>query len=185
MTTNLSSYNNSLYKPGSAFKRLCWYLVNIIFFKSSLFPFYRIKIFLLRLFGSKVGKNIYIKPNVNIKYPWFLEIGNDVWIGEDVWIDNLGKVNIGNNVCLSQGSMLLCGNHDYTKTTFDLIVNSIILEDGVWIGAKAVICGGSVCRKDVVVSVGSIVSGELMPSGIYKGNPAIKIKDRIFRMQAE
>ncbi len=181
MSTNLASYNNSLYKPGPAFKRLCWYFVNALVFKSSLFPFYRIKTFFLRLFGSKVGKNISIKPNVNIKYPWFLEIGNNVWIGEEVWIDNLGKVVIGNNVCLSQGCMLICGNHDYTKTTFDLIINSIIIEDGVWIGAKATICGGAVCSNDSVVSVGSVVTGTLEPKGIYRGNPAVKTKERIFK----
>ncbi len=149
-------------------------------FKSSLFPFYKIKVFFLALFGASVGKNILIKPNVNIKYPWFLEIGNNVWIGEEVWIDNLGKVLIGNNVCLSQGCMLLSGNHNYSKSTFDLVVKDIVLEDGVWIGARSVICGGSVCHSHSVVSVGSVVTGKLDAMAIYKGNPAIKVKDRIF-----
>ncbi|MDZ7624210.1 MAG: hypothetical protein U5J96_07185 [Ignavibacteriaceae bacterium] len=85
------------------------------------------KIFALRFFGAKVGKGVIIKPCVNIKYPWFLEIGDNVWIGEEVWIDNLGKVKIGNNVCLSQGALLLCGNHNYKKETFDLIVGDITL----------------------------------------------------------
>ena len=79
-----------------------------------------------------------IKPSVNIKYPWRLTIGSFVWIGEGVWIDNLENVVIGDNVCISQGAMLLCGNHNYKKTTFDLIVGSITLEDGVWVGAQSV-----------------------------------------------
>jgi len=62
----------------------------------------KIKVKILKLYGAKVGYNVLIKPNVNIKYPWFLEIGNDVWIGENVWIDNLAQVTIGNDVCLSQ-----------------------------------------------------------------------------------
>jgi len=34
----------------------------------------RIKVFILKIFGAKVGENIVIKPNVNIKYPWFLKL---------------------------------------------------------------------------------------------------------------
>lgn len=178
MKANLATYNNSWYKPGSFLKRFCWYFVNLIIFKSSFFPFYKLKVFLLWLFNAKVGKNIFIKPNVNIKYPWFLEIGDNVWIGEKVWIDNLGKVSIGNNVCLSQGCMLLSGNHDYTKPTFDLIIKDIVLEDGVWIGAKAIVCGGVVCKDHAVLSVGSVATQNLEPMTINAGNPAISIRER-------
>ena len=179
MRTKLADYDNSWYQPGSSIKRACWYLVNLVFFKSSIFPFYIGKVFLLRLFGAKVGRNVLIKPNVNIKYPWFLEIGNDVWIGEKTWIDNLGKVSIGNNVCLSQGCLLLSGNHNYKKSSFDLLVKDIIIEDGVWIGAAAIVCGGVVCRDHSVLSVGSVATQSLEPFSIYSGNPAVKIKDRI------
>lgn len=182
--TNLGEYDNSWYKPGPRVKRWLWYVFNILFFKTSLFPLYRFKIFLLRLFGAKIGYNVLIKPLVNIKYPWFLEIGNNVWIGEQVWIDNLVKVSIGNNVCLSQACLLLTGNHDYTKTSFDLMVQSIVLEDGVWIGAKAVVCGGTICRSHAVVTAGSVATGELQAMGIYRGNPAVKIKERIIKEKA-
>jgi putative colanic acid biosynthesis acetyltransferase WcaF len=179
MNTNLGKYDNSWYRPGNPVKRWLWYLLNILFFKTPLFPFYKFKVFLLKLFGAKVGHNVLIKPLVNIKYPWFLEIGNNVWIGEQVWIDNLDKVSIGNNVCLSQACLLLTGNHDYTKTSFDLVIKPIVLEDGVWIGARAVVCGGTVCHHHAVVTVGSVAKGELEAMAIYRGNPAVKIKERI------
>ncbi len=175
---DLSKYDNSWYRPGPAWKRILWYWTNALVFNSSLFPFYRLKVFLLRLFGARIGKNISIKPCVNIKYPWLLEIGDNVWIGEKAWIDNLARVNIGNNVCLSQGCMLLTGNHDYTKQAFDLIINQVILEDGVWIGAKAIVCGGVICKRHSVLSVGSVATDDLEAAGIYKGNPALKVKER-------
>ncbi len=174
MTINLDEYNNSWYKPGLAFKRFIWYCINGLFFKSGIFPFYRFKAFILRLFGAKIGKGVLIKPYVNIKYPWFLEIGDYVWIGENVWIDNLGLVRIGSNVCISQGAYLLTGNHDYKKVTFDLIVKNIIIEDGVWIGAKSVVCPGVTCETHAILSVGSIVSSDMEAYSIYKGNPASK-----------
>ena len=71
------------------------------------------------------------------QYPWHLSVGDNSWIGEEVWIDNLADVEIGRNCCVSQGAMLLCGNHDYTKASFDLKTGTIVLKDGAWVGAKA------------------------------------------------
>ena len=181
ITTDLSTYNNDWYHPGNIFKRGIWYVVNLLFFKSSFCPFSGFKRMLLRYFGANIGKGVVIKPNVNIKYPWLLQIGDYTWIGENVWIDNLGMVSIGSNVCISQGAFLVGGNHDFTKTTFDLIVKPIILEDGVWIGAKSIVCGGAICHSHSLLTVGSIVSGVLEPYSIYTGNPAVKIKERIFK----
>ena len=131
------------------------------------------------MFGAKTGKNIILKPRINIKYPWFLEIGNNCWIGENVWIDNLTTVKIGNNVCISQGAYLLTGNHNYKKETFDLIVKEIILEDGVWIGAKSVVSPGVVCRSHSILTVGSIAVRDMEQYGIYQGNPAVLKKYRV------
>ncbi len=181
MKVDLATYNNSWYKPGNNVKRFIWHYTNLIFFKTGIFPFYGLKRFLLKLFGAKVGKNVLIKPHVNIKYPWLLQLGNNIWIGEEVWIDNLAEVKIADNVCLSQGALLLCGNHDYTKTTFDLMVKPIILEEGVWIGAKSIVCGGVVCSNHSIVSVASVLTSPTEPYGIYKGNPAQKIMQRVMQ----
>jgi putative colanic acid biosynthesis acetyltransferase WcaF len=178
--TNLSLYNNLPYHPGgNALKRVLWYYVNILFFKSGLFPFYGIKNSLLRLFGAKIGKQVEIKPCVNIKYPWRLIIGNEVWIGENVWIDNLVPVIIGNNVCISQGATLLTGNHNYKKDTFDLITGSIVLEDGVWIGAFAIVNNGITAASHAVLAGGSVATKNLDAYSIYQGNPAVKTRGRI------
>ena len=178
MKTDLKSFKNTEYQPGSALKRGCWYLVNSLFFKSYCFPFYGLKTLLLKGFGARVGKGVLVKPGVNIKYPWFLSIGDYVWIGENVWIDNLAQVTIGNNVCISQGAFLLTGNHNYSVSSFDLITQPITLEDGVWIGAKAIICPGVTCASHAVLSVGSVATHNLDSYGIYQGNPAQKLKER-------
>jgi len=119
-----------------------------------------------------------IKPGVNIKYPWKLQVGDNCWIGERAWIDNLDNVIIGNNCCLSQGALLLCGNHHYGKTTFDLITRPIVIEDGVWIGAQSTVTGGVTCSSHSVLAAGSVASTDMEPYGIYRGNPAVKVKER-------
>jgi len=176
---NLVAYNNSWYKPGNSIKRLLWYFANELVLKNTLIPFSFPRKFILQIFGAKIGKGVVIKPGVNIKYPWYLEIGDHCWLGEHVWIDNLAKVTIQDHVCISQGAMLLCGNHNYKKTTFDLMVNEIILEDGVWIGAKSVVCPGVTCKTHAILSVGSIANSDLEPYTIYQGNPAKKIRNRV------
>jgi putative colanic acid biosynthesis acetyltransferase WcaF len=178
--TDLSSYNNSWYNPGAGkIKILIWYFVNVVFFINPLNPLSGLKVLLLKMFGAKVGKGVVIKPNVNIKYPWLLEIGDYTWIGERVWIDNLAPVKIGKNCCLSQGSMLLCGNHNYKKTTFDLIVKGIILEDGAWVGAMSVVCPGVTLKSHAILTVQSVATETLEPYSLYKGNPAVKIRERV------
>ena len=180
-TTELSLYNNSWYNPGPGWKRALWVIVNAIFFNNGLAVFSSFKCRLLRIFGARVGGKVTIKQSVNIKYPWFLEIGDHVWIGEKVWIDNLAPVTIGDNVCLSQGALLLTGNHNFTKTTFDLMLGAIVAEDGVWIGAKAIVCPGVTCKTHSVLSVGSVATKNLEAYTIYQGIPAVKTKVRIIK----
>ncbi len=181
LKTDLSKFNNDWYKKGgSSVKRISWYILNAVFFNSA-FPIMSFKRFLLRLFGAKIGKGVVIKPFVNIKYPWRLRIGNHVWIGERVWIDNLGLVVLHDNTCVSQGAMLLCGNHHYKKVAFDLIVGNITIEEGAWIGAQCVVCPGVKVGSHAVLTVNSVATARLEPWSIYQGNPAVKIKARVIK----
>ena len=63
---------------------------------------YGLKRWVLRRFGARVGRGVLIKPNVHIKYPWHLEVGDNVWIGERAWIDNFVSVRIGSSAVVSQ-----------------------------------------------------------------------------------
>lgn len=171
MKTDLKSYNNSWYSPGKGFLiRTLWYFVNAIIFTNHLIPFSQLKVLILKCFGAKVGTGVVIKPNVNIKYPWLLTIGDYSWIGESVWIDNLAQVTIGNNCCISQGALLLCGNHNFKNPNFDLIVKEIHIKDGAWVGAKSVICPGVTVGEDCVITVGSVIRHSTHPNNIISQN---------------
>jgi putative colanic acid biosynthesis acetyltransferase WcaF len=177
--SDLSTFKNDWYHPGASLpKRVLWFILSAIFFTSR-FPVNPFKIFLLRLFGARIGRGVVIKPSVNIKSPWSLEIGDFTWIGESVWIDNLVQVRIGSHACISQGALLLTGNHNYKKSSFDLMAGEIIVADGAWVGAKAVVCSGVTCASHSILTAGSIAVSDLEPYGIYQGNPAVKIRDRV------
>ncbi|WP_341225025.1 WcaF family extracellular polysaccharide biosynthesis acetyltransferase [uncultured Arcticibacterium sp.] len=178
---DLAKYDNSWYDHGSLIRRLLWLIIGRLFI-NTYFPIpAKFKVNVLRLFGAKLGSNIMIKPKVNIKYPWLLEIGDNTWIGEQVWIDNLDYVKIGANVCLSQGVMLLTGNHDYKSSTFDLMVGNITLGDGVWIGAKSLVAPGAICQENAVLGAASLLSKNVPANEIWSGNPAIFIRKRIIK----
>jgi putative colanic acid biosynthesis acetyltransferase WcaF len=75
--------------------------------------------------------------------------------------------------------MLLCGNHNFSVSGFDLTVEEIRLEDGVWLGAKSIVTPGVTCGSHAVLTVGSIASKNLEAYSINRGNPAEKIKSRV------
>lgn len=174
----LSGYKSLYHHKKSVSIQAVWYFVSLLVFESAWFPVYLFKSRLLRLFGAQIGSGIVIKPKVYIKYPWMLEMGNHVWIGEGVRIDNLADVKIGSDVCISQNSFLLTGNHDYRSDTFDLVIGSITIEDEVWVGASVVVCPNTFLSKGTVVSVGSVISGTTIVNQVYRGNPAIVTRPR-------
>lgn len=177
----LATFSTGNFDKGTGFiKQMLWYMTNALIVRASWNPCMGIKIRLLKLFGARIGNGLVIKNNVNIKFPWKLILGNDVWIGENVWIDNLDKVVIGDDVCISQGALLLTGNHDYTLSTFDYRNAPITIEEGAWIGAKSVVCPGVTVHAYAISTVGSIVTKDMEAYGIYQGNPAVKIRVRKF-----
>jgi len=179
--SDLSKFKKDDYINGNQnpYKKFFWYYVNAIIFQSSLFPFNKLKIFLLRLFGAKIGSGVNIKTMVYIKFPWRLEIGNFVWIGEKVWIANEAEVKIGNNVCISYECLIMTGGHNYKKQYFDVYAYPIVIEDGVWLGAQSSVVGGITLGSHAVLAMKSVANRNLEPYGIYRGNPATKLKDRI------
>lgn len=178
----LGNFNGSDFGKGAGkVKIMMWYIVNALVVRASWNPFMGVKIWLLRRFGAKIGKGLVIKNNVIIKSPWNLVIGDDCWLGEGCWIDNLDSVTIGSNVCISQGALLLTGNHDYTDPTFSYRNAPIVVEDGAWIGAKTVVCPGVTVHENAILTVGSVATKDMVANGIYQGNPAVKIRERVIK----
>ncbi len=176
----LDLYDNGWYRPGrSKPVMVLWYFVNVLFFINPLNPLSGLKVRLLRLFGARIGRGVVIKPGVNIKYPWRLTVADHVWIGERVWIDNLADVVIESHVCISQGAMLLTGNHNYKKPTFDLMIAPITLETGAWVGAQSLVTPGVTLKSHSILSAGSVATTDLMPFTIYAGQPAVEVRKRV------
>lgn len=173
----LGEYNNAWFDRGkSVWFELAWIFVSI--FLASSFPGSWLRKSLLSAFGAEISRGVVIKPRVRVKFPWKLAIGSDSWIGEGVWLDNLADISIGSDCCLSQGVYVCTGNHDWSKPSFDLVVQPVTIADGSWIGAFACIAPGVVVGNDAVVAMGSIVNTDVAAASVVQGNPAKHLKNR-------
>lgn len=180
MEVDLSKFDagKNLDRGKSKYVEGFWYVIKILFFLSA-FPWPNIlKRRILIFFGAKIGKQVIIKPRVNIHFPWKLEIGNNSWIGEEVFILNFELIRIGDNCCISQRSFLCGGNHDYRDPTFKYKNEPINIKKGVWVGAQSFVGPGVVINDNAVITAGSIVLKNQPAQKICSGNPCKPIKDR-------
>lgn len=158
---NLAAYENQFYDPGrGVFVRTVWYYFSLILLESSWFPVSRLKCSILRLFGAQMGQGVVIHPNVRIKYPWKLRVGDNCWIGRDAWIDNLDTVTLESDVCVSQGAYLCTGSHDHRSATFDLKTGPIVIKHGAWICCRATVLGGSTVPRMTLVPANQVFSSK-------------------------
>ena len=178
----LAKFDRKSYRPGrGVLVRTAWFFIGLPMLKCALLPSSAVRRVLLRTFGSKIGKNVVIKPGTRVKYPWRLSIGDNSWLGEDCWIDNLADVSIGNDVCVSQAAYICTGNHDRCDPAFGLIVRPVILRDGSWVGARVTVCPGVEFGEGAMATAGSVVTRNISAWEIHSGNPARFVKERVLR----
>ena len=178
---DLSIYDNSDFDRGTRrWKEAVWALARYLFFQNA-FPWpSSLRCALLRAFGAKIGRNVVIRANVNISFPWRLAMGDHVWIGEDVGILTLAPVTIESNVCLARRCYLSTGSHDFRREDFKLKVAPILIRQGSWIAIGSLVVAGVTIGEGAVVSAGSVVLRDVPANCLVRGNPA-QIVCEIFR----
>ena len=170
---DLSRYDNRDFDRGAPrWKEALWIAVRALFFQNP-WPWPSAwRVGWLRLFGARVGRGVTIKAGVNISFPWRLEVGDHVWLGEEASILSLAPVRIESSVCLSQQTYLCTGSHDYRREDFPLVTRPITVCAGAWIAARAFLGPGVEVGAGAVVSAGSVVFASVPAGCLAKGNPA-------------
>ena len=135
--------------------------------------------FLLRLFGAKIGKGVLFRSSVQITYPWKITVGDYSWIGDNTILYSLGEIMIGSNVAVAHQVQFNTGGHDYTKTSFDIYAEPIVIEDECWITSDVFVGSGVIIGRGTIVGARSTVLHSLPANKICVGYPAKPIKDRI------
>jgi putative colanic acid biosynthesis acetyltransferase WcaF len=167
-TRSLADFQGAGYDKGRArLVQAIWFATqNLIFYKWWLPADLRPAI--LRIFGARVGRDVFIRHRVRVLWPWKLSVGDNSWIGEDAWILNLEPVSIGHDVCVSQGVFLCTGSHDMSSPSFEYDNGPITISDGVWLGAQAMVLRGVSVGEGAVVAARSKVSSDVPPWSLLK-----------------
>lgn len=127
-----------------------------------------------------MGSHTRIIGRVCITHPENLEIGDYCTINDGVGIFAREQVlRIGNHVRISPNAMIIPGGLDVVDgqpPPYEHYERPIVIEDGVWIGAGAIILGGATVKHHSIVAAGAVVTEDVPPYVIVAGVPAKVIK---------
>lgn len=133
-----------------------------------------------RLGGMKVkSPNLY--PGLVIAGdPARIEIGEDTFLNRGCLIESVGHVRFGKGVQVGPQAAFITSHHPRRED--GTIMNraegrDIVIGDGCWIGARAMILPGVTLARDVVVAAGAVVAKDCTVAGaVYAGVPARLVK---------
>jgi acetyltransferase-like isoleucine patch superfamily enzyme len=148
-----------------------------------------VKINALSKDGINIGNNVSILNNTIIDCIGVfnnigegLTIGNNVGIAQNCFIQVRASVSIGNDVIFGPNVSIFSENHLYENTNMPIRKQGVsrmgvIIEEGVWIGTRAVVLDGVTIGKNSVIAAGSVVNKNVPPYTVYGGVPAKLIKN--------
>ncbi len=179
---NLSKYDQSWFNRGRpGWFVLLWWLVQAIAFPLTPQPLFAIRSTILRLFGAKIGRHVFIRPTARFTYPWKVEIGDYSWIGDDVVFYSLDRIHIGKHCVISQKTYLCTGSHDLQDPAFGLITAPILIGNGVWVAADCFIGPDVQIGANAVIGTRSSVFTHIPSSQVCWGTPCRPRYPRIMK----
>jgi acetyltransferase-like isoleucine patch superfamily enzyme len=105
-------------------------------------------------------------------------IGARTWINRQCCLDLRGGLEIGADVSVSPEVMILTAQHDLNDPRFKYVSKRVVIEDHVWIGARATIMPGVTVGRGAVVAAGAVVTRDVEPLTVVGGVPARPIAVR-------
>jgi len=105
-----------------------------------------------------------------------LEIGDRVFVNYGASISAHRLVLIGNDCKIGQHAIILdCDYHDIDSPLHDGghgVARPVVLEEGVWLGARVTVLKGVTIGKSSVIAAGSVVTRDVPGGVLAAGVPA-------------
>ncbi|MGI4777329.1 MAG: putative colanic acid biosynthesis acetyltransferase [Janthinobacterium lividum] len=137
--------------------------------------------FLLRCFGAKMGAGSDVRCGARVWYPRHLQMEEASVLASGVNCYNMAPIHIGAGAIVSQGAHLCAGSHDITSPVFQLTMRPIRIGANAWIAADAFVGPGVDVGEGAVLGARGVAFRSLDAWGVYAGNPAQRIKQRVMR----
>ena len=134
--------------------------------------------------GMRIGKQVIIKTGFYTDRPERVTIGNNSFLNNFCRFffgnNSSANIEIGNNVYFAPNVSILTATHEIgteIQRAGKTIHKSVVIEDGVWIGANATLFPGVKIARGGVIGANSVVTKSTEPNALYYGTPARKIRD--------
>lgn len=158
------------------------YLISLIMILIPETSCFKLKAYLYRQIGFKIGKNVRICSSAKLIGSGKLIIGDNTWIGPNCIIAASSKVEIGDNVDIAPLVYIGTGTHELFDQHKRRVAGKgknldVKIGDGCWIGVRSTILPGVKISKMTMVAAGSLVNKEFDEFKLIGGIPAKEIKD--------
>lgn len=117
-----------------------------------------------------------------------ISVGDDVFLGlRPTLMASQSRICIGSKVMFGPGVVIIAGDHNTSvvgQFMYDVHTKQpnndkdVIIEDDVWIGARAVILKGVRVGRGSIIAAGAVVVRDVPPYAIVAGVPASVVKYR-------
>lgn len=117
-----------------------------------------------------------------------IEVWDNVIIrpGSHFYADDQSFITIWQDVLLGPGVHIYTNNHNIQGGPDAYHHADVVIEQGAWIGANAILLAGTHVGSKAIVGAGSVVTGSYIPDGeIWAGNPAKRINDTKIRYSSK
>lgn len=142
---------------------------------------------LLRPLFRSYGRKVSFDPDGWYSYE-SISIGSDVFLGYRPLLMATGShIRIGSKVMFGPYVSIIAGNHNTSEVETAMFDTKhkrsgddleIVIEDDVWIGARAVILRGVIVGRGAIVGAGAVVTKNVPPYAVVGGSPARVLKFR-------
>jgi len=116
-----------------------------------------------------------------------IEKGGRIQLGKDIFINENTRITAYDEISIGDGCWIAWDVNIIDSDFHNIIVNGmmkpkeakIIIEENVWIGARAIVLKGVKIGKGAVIAAGSIVTKDVPPKCLVAGNPAKIIRENV------
>ena len=121
-----------------------------------------------------IGKRCHFRRDLQLRarYGGRLSIGEDSFASSNVSITALEDIVIGRRAKIGNNVVIVDHDHDYRNGNVGYKTSPVVVGEGVWIGANAVILKGSRIGDGAVIAAGAVVRGDIPAGAVAAGVPA-------------
>lgn len=154
----------------------------VLFFLNHLLSgnyFWRLKRNLLRATGIQIGKNVKIVGPLHIDVCSHLSIGDNTWLGKNFTVYGNADASVGSNCDIAPDVVLETGAHEIgnaERRAGNGYCKTIVIQDGCWIGVRAILLAGVTVNSGSIVAAGAVVNKDVPMNTVVGGIPAKEIR---------